>query len=135
MKLNAHLAFVFLMVNSFGCSAPETMGGPDVDAGPDADAGPGADAGPDATAPIGPTQLAAGQFFTCALISGRVACWGSNASGQLGDGTGAPQKGAVFVTGIDDAVEIAAGQTHMCARTASGAVRCWGRNEEGQLGD
>ncbi|MFO0683381.1 MAG: hypothetical protein U0234_15090 [Sandaracinus sp.] len=32
------------------------------------------------------TGLAAGSTHTCALVEGGVACWGSDASGQLGDG-------------------------------------------------
>jgi len=35
----------------------------------------------------------------------------------------------------EDAVELATGYAHTCARRASGAVACWGNNYGGQLGD
>jgi alpha-tubulin suppressor-like RCC1 family protein len=44
-----------------------------------------------------------------------VFCWGWNDVGQRGDGS------------VTDAVEIAAGGQHTCARRASGTVVCWGR--------
>jgi len=36
----------------------------------------------------GVTALTGGGFHTCAAVaSGAISCWGSNDSGQLGDGT------------------------------------------------
>ena len=42
---------------------------------------------------------------------------------------------AAEVAGIADAVELAVGARHACARTARGELRCWGDNARGQLGD
>jgi alpha-tubulin suppressor-like RCC1 family protein len=40
-----------------------------------------------------------------------------------------------LVTGVTDAVIIAAGPNHTCAGSAANTVRCWGANEYGQLGN
>jgi alpha-tubulin suppressor-like RCC1 family protein len=83
------------------------------------------------------TTITAGDYHTCARrASGTVVCWGLNSYGQLGTGTAG---GASFtptgIAGLTDAVELAAGALHTCARRATGAVVCWGRNNYGQLGD
>lgn len=83
-------------------------------------------------------ELAAGGDHTCARrASGRVTCWGADTDGQLGEGTpdGYPHPELTEVASIEDAVAIAAGGWHTCARRATGAIVCWGRNEDGQLGD
>ncbi|MCA9658652.1 MAG: hypothetical protein KC486_09925 [Myxococcales bacterium] len=79
-------------------------------------------------------QLDAGRGHVCAALrSGRVACWGLNNDGQIGDGSRELRPDAVLVAGIDDAVEVAAGAHHSCARHRSGDVSCWGSNDHGQL--
>ena len=81
-------------------------------------------------------QLAAGGAHTCGLTSaGGAFCWGSNSSGQLGDGTGTDhhEPGGVE-TGLTFA-SIDAGAAHTCGLTSDGAAHCWGRNDRGQLGD
>jgi alpha-tubulin suppressor-like RCC1 family protein len=91
------------------------------------------------------TAIAAGDAHTCALLAGgAVACWGSNADGQLGDGDAdGPQHcgaapcatAAVMVRGIANATALSAGGDHTCALLAGGSVACWGSNAAGQLGD
>ena len=82
-----------------------------------------------------PVQLAAGFTHTCALFdTGRVACWGTNTSGQLGNGATTTPSGPVGTLGLSNAVDIDAGLSHTCALTDIGDVYCWGKNEAGQLG-
>lgn len=83
------------------------------------------------------TTIACGSAHVCARIeSGALRCWGANDAGQLGVQTRRPVVSApAEVVGVDDAVEIGAGGSHTCARTAAGTVTCWGANAFGQLGD
>lgn len=118
-----------------------------------ADAGVEVDA-PDAAAPTcgtaTVTQVAAGEQFTCALMTGGgVKCWGGNFAAQLGDGLlqvlGEPAAHhechtsvypnspwfdcalrPVDVVGITDAIEISAVGDVACALHADGHVSCWG---------
>ncbi|MCW3056920.1 MAG: regulator of chromosome condensation [Solirubrobacterales bacterium] len=82
------------------------------------------------------TQVAAGEYHFCAVLSsGHVDCWGSNISGELGDGTEHAADRPVEVHGLTDATQVAAGYEHSCAVLSSGHVDCWGANYNGQLGD
>ena len=81
-------------------------------------------------------QLAGGGAHTCALTSdGTAYCWGSNASGQLGDSTFTLQSAPVRVATALKFTSIDAGAAHTCALTSSGIAYCWGSNSRGQLGD
>jgi alpha-tubulin suppressor-like RCC1 family protein len=58
----------------------------------------------------GITQLSAGDFHVLALKSdGTVLAWGSNGSGQLGNGTTTDSAGPVQVTSLTKATQVAAG--------------------------
>jgi alpha-tubulin suppressor-like RCC1 family protein len=86
-------------------------------------------------APASVTQVSAGSDHACAVTSsGSVWCWGSNAYGQLGDGTTTNSAKPVAVAGLSTAVSVVVGTYHSCALTGGGAVSCWGRNNLGQLG-
>lgn len=84
----------------------------------------------------GVTDIAAGAFFSCAVVDAAAACWGFNGHGQLGRGDTDDSDGyADLVTGLDENVTaVAAGDDFACAIVAS-AVKCWGSNDRGQLGD
>ncbi|MFO0605100.1 MAG: hypothetical protein U0324_18105 [Polyangiales bacterium] len=84
----------------------------------------------------GATALAAGWSHTCAIVAGgEVRCWGSNAIGQLGNGsTVGSSLTPVAVSGITGATSIAAGHFFTCAILADRTTRCWGSNGNGQLG-
>lgn len=82
-------------------------------------------------------DIAAGRNHTCAVrANGTVACWGSNDSGQIGDGTiGGTRLSPVTVPGLTNVVALAAGEAHTCALLAVGVPVCWGLNSSGQLGN
>jgi alpha-tubulin suppressor-like RCC1 family protein len=81
--------------------------------------------------------VAAGSNHSCALQpGGTVLCWGDNSNSQLGNGTlGGSVTGTVAVTGLTDAIALAAGARHTCALKTNGSVVCWGDNRRGQIGD
>jgi alpha-tubulin suppressor-like RCC1 family protein len=85
----------------------------------------------------GVSTVTLAESHTCALTSGGgVKCWGSNQSGQLGDGTTTERLTAVDVSGLGSGVSaIAAASSHTCALTTGGGVKCWGSNYTGLLGD
>jgi uncharacterized delta-60 repeat protein len=82
------------------------------------------------------TSVAAGSRHTCAETTDGVKCWGSNDSGQLGDGTTTDKYSPVAVAGLtEDVSALSLGWGMTCALTSGGAVKCWGSNGSGTLGD
>ena len=66
---------------------------------------------------------------------GTVWAWGSNDSGQLGDGTHTDRATPVQVSGLAGVVAVAAGKYYCLALRNDGTVWAWGNNGYGQLGD
>ncbi len=85
----------------------------------------------------GVVQIIAGRNHSCArTTTGAVYCWGSNASGQLGDGTTINHLTPTLITGQTFSfIASGANADHTCGITSAGALRCWGANSQGQLGD
>jgi alpha-tubulin suppressor-like RCC1 family protein len=73
----------------------------------------------------GATALDSSFTHTCAVVGGRVVCWGDATSGALG---GTPSSGEVTVTvpSITDATEVAVGRCFTCVRHGGGNVSCFG---------
>jgi alpha-tubulin suppressor-like RCC1 family protein len=82
--------------------------------------------------------IAAGENHSLALrADGTVWAWGSNASGQVGDGaTTTYRTSATPVPVVTGAVVVGAGATHsLAASGVDGTVWAWGLNSSSQLGD
>lgn len=91
--------------------------------------------------------VAAGGNSSCALIADDqlgisiVRCWGLNDRGQLGIGSTEDIGDTELPTDVDPidlagtAIQVAIGQSHMCALLDTYDVRCWGLNGQGRLGN
>ena len=83
--------------------------------------------------------IAAGNAHSLAVLSdGRIAAWGADTHGQLGNGLPkAPSQSSVSFTLPSGAAAraVSAGRDHSLAVDAGGLVFAWGRNTYGQLGD
>ena len=80
--------------------------------------------------------VAAGQDHSLGLFSnGKIAAWGSNRFGELGNGVALSPTGVVMVSGISNAVKVAAGSHHSLAVLSDGSVWGWGYNGYGEVGD
>lgn len=126
--------------NTYGQLGNGTVGGPDGPYGWTGYDTPQAVVGISNAISITPLAGVPGvdSYGYCALLStGGVECWGTNASGQLGNGsfTGPDGIGGYdtpqVVVGITDATAL----TGNCAVLSTGGVDCWGDNSDGQLGN
>ncbi|GIE72882.1 hypothetical protein Apa02nite_089900 [Actinoplanes palleronii] len=84
------------------------------------------------------THVSAASNYSCGLAGdGGAYCWGSNDSGQLGDGSTADKLSPVAVDAPSGVTftQLDAGYTNACGLGSDDAVYCWGTNDHGQLGD
>lgn len=80
-------------------------------------------------------QVSTAGGTSCAIVSGALACWGSNSTGQLGDGTTTNRLKPAVVPGLTGGVTaVSVGTSHVCA-VQNSSLLCWGLNSSGQLGD
>lgn len=74
----------------------------------------------------GATQLAVGDFATCAIVEGALDCWDDLPA--AGKTITAPKR--IIDSGVTD---VSAGDNHACA-VADGAALCWGSDSDGESG-
>ncbi|PKL46333.1 MAG: hypothetical protein CVV42_16945, partial [Candidatus Riflebacteria bacterium HGW-Riflebacteria-2] len=86
------------------------------------------------TAPIW-AQVACGTQYTLAIkTDGTLWAWGSNLSGQLGDGTTTQKTSPVQIAGTTWK-QVACANSHSVAIKTDGTLWAWGRNVSGEIGD
>src|SRR5436305_121621 len=80
--------------------------------------------------------IAGGAFRSVALRSDHtVVTWGSDDSGQLGNGSAAASNTPTPVSGLSNVSAIAGGSYHSLALRSDGTVAAWGDNAYGELGN
>jgi alpha-tubulin suppressor-like RCC1 family protein len=85
-----------------------------------------------------PAAVTVGDSHSCGITSvGGIKCWGSNVTGELGNGTASnsAQATAIGSSLTSGVLAVGAGYGFTCALTSAGGVKCWGRNTDGQLGN
>ncbi len=81
-------------------------------------------------------RVGLGYNHTCGVTTDALAyCWGSNGSGQLGDGTRDFANTPVAVAGRLRFADVDAAGGHSCGVSLDDRGYCWGDNFFGQLGD
>jgi len=81
-------------------------------------------------------SLAGGTDHTCGRATdNRIACWGSNTSGQLGDNSVMNRFDPHLVFGDTPWLALSTGANHTCALAVDHTAQCWGANDAGQIGD
>jgi alpha-tubulin suppressor-like RCC1 family protein len=81
-------------------------------------------------------SISVGAHHVCAVTPAQaVWCWGSNAFGEMGNGSTGVSSPPVQVGGGLLATQVASGTDFSCALTPGQTVECWGDNNYGELGD
>ncbi|HEX3867653.1 MAG TPA: hypothetical protein VHV78_12910, partial [Gemmatimonadaceae bacterium] len=79
------------------------------------------------------SALSAGAAHTCGLtLDGSAFCWGSNSSGQLGDGTSINKGGPTVVSGGFKFQSIGTGNGWTCG-LSGGSAYCWGAGTNAKI--
>jgi alpha-tubulin suppressor-like RCC1 family protein len=85
------------------------------------------------TTPAGTSPVSTADQFT--YLPGSVVAWGSNSSGELGDGNTNSASTPVEVLDLPEATELGTGSENGLALTSEGTVMAWGSNYYGELGN
>jgi alpha-tubulin suppressor-like RCC1 family protein len=80
------------------------------------------------------SEIAQGQFHTCAIKSGSLYCWGRNDEGQLGQENQIDSSVPLKVDLGGTPYAMTASYKNSCA-AIDGAVKCWGTGNYGSIGD
>jgi alpha-tubulin suppressor-like RCC1 family protein len=82
-------------------------------------------------------NISAGALRSCGVTTVNVGyCWGNNALGSLGVGSGGDRSAPTAVAGGLRFLQIDVGaHLHGCGVTTDRRIYCWGYNSQGQLGD
>jgi alpha-tubulin suppressor-like RCC1 family protein len=75
------------------------------------------------------------RFYIALLANGTVWTTGTNAFGELGDGTTTDRSNWAMVPGLAQVTQVAIGWGYVVALRSDGTVLAWGRNHRGQVGD
>ncbi len=68
------------------------------------------------------------------LVTGAVACWGSDQDGKLGNSSNVSGRDPYFTNVGDPFIQVSVSDDNSCAVTKNGKLWCWGSNSGGQLG-
>ncbi len=83
----------------------------------------------------GVTAIAAGSGHALALLEdGTVVGWGTDNTGEVGDGQQEDKYAAVPVVGLSGVTALGAGYDTSAALLSDGTVETWGTNSDGELG-
>ena len=80
------------------------------------------------------TALSGTYYHACAMVAGKVECWGSNGKGELGRGTRSDSTTLVPVS-LPATVDMVGTFFGTACALAAGKVYCWGENSIGEVGD
>lgn len=78
--------------------------------------------------------VAAGNFFTCAIQTGELFCWGENQYGQVGNNDTDDVLEPTQIGTDDGWTHISAGNNHICG-IQSGELYCWGNTTSREEAD
>ena len=81
------------------------------------------------------SRISGGMNFSIAIkADGTLWAWGTNAYGQLGDGTSVNKVLPIQIGSDTNWVSVAAGNSHSLGIKSDGTLWAWGLNDHGQLG-